>query len=151
MNLSLSEIVARADALYAVRERVENVRESLELLRSAGRAGDYEIAWRLGRALFFLGQESESDGERRAFHSKGVHACKRISQDQPGRVEAHFWLGVNLALLAQAEGNSLRALSDALRARSSLKRAPQIDPAYHSAGPLRVLARLEHKLPKIFG
>jgi hypothetical protein len=68
----------------------------------------------------------------------------------PHRVEGHFWLGVNLALQAQAT-RSLRALAPALRAKRSLERASRINAAYHAAGPLRVLARLKHKLPRLFG
>jgi uncharacterized membrane-anchored protein len=69
---------------------------------------------------------------------------------QPERVEGHFWLGVNLALLAQVE-NPLKALPHALHARRSLTRAARLDSAYHAAGPLRVLARLQHKLPRLLG
>jgi hypothetical protein len=65
-------------------------------------------------------------------------------------VEGHFWLGVNLALLAQLE-KSFGALRYALSAKRELKRAVSINASYHAAGPLRVLARLESKLPRIFG
>ena len=58
MNPSRTEILARADALYAARAQPAAVRSSVELLQTATLANDYEAAWRLGRALFFLGQES---------------------------------------------------------------------------------------------
>ncbi|OLE52696.1 MAG: hypothetical protein AUG51_16745 [Acidobacteria bacterium 13_1_20CM_3_53_8] len=150
MTEMLAEILARADSLYDKRSEIESVRQSVELLESADDARDYEVAWRLGRALFFLGQEAEREDERRAFHSRGASVCQRASQDQPFRVEAHFWLGVNLALLAQTE-KLFRALRHALAARSALRLAARIDSTYHAAAPLRVLARLEHKLPKILG
>jgi hypothetical protein len=66
------------------------------------------------------------------------------------RPEGHFWLGVNLALLAES-GRSPSAVVQAWRARRVLLKASALDPAYHGAGPLRVLGRLEHKLPKILG
>jgi tetratricopeptide (TPR) repeat protein len=150
MNLSLEEITSQADALYALRERLENVRASVELLQASPHAKAYEAAWRLGRALFFLGQEAQSVDEARALHARATLVCEQAARSCPMRVEAHFWLGVNLALLAQ-NTKSLKALRYALRARRSLQRAVRLDPAYHAAGPLRVLARLQHKLPRLFG
>ncbi len=150
MKETLAEILREADALYYDRSNIERVRRSLELLESAREANDYEVLWRMGRALFFLGQEAVSAKERRKLHARASSLCQRASQTQPVRVEALLWLGVNLALLAQTE-TPLRALPHALRARKALRRAARIDPTYHAAAPLRVLARLEQKLPKILG
>ena len=150
MNPPLAEIAGRADALYEARGETENVRASVQLLSEAERAGDYEAAWRLGRALFFLGQEATGEDEARAHHARAALVCRRAVRRRPRRVEAHFWLGVNLALLARAE-KPHKALLHALLARRSLKRAARLAPAYHDAGPLRVLARLQHKLPRFLG
>jgi tetratricopeptide (TPR) repeat protein len=150
MKLSPEEIINRADALYDARGQLENVRASVELLESDECANDYEASWRLGRALFFLGQEARSKEEARAYHLRGATACERAVELKPSRVEGHFWLGVNLALLARLE-NSLKVLGHALRARRFLQRAVRLNPGYHAAGPLRVLARLQHKLPGLLG
>ena len=150
MKKSFSAIIERADALYAGRELIENVRASLKQLESVGASADFEISWRRGRALFFLGQEEESADAARILHARGVKAAARAVRLEPGRVEGHFWLGVNLALQAEA-ANPLAALCLAWRARRSLERAVRINPAYHAAGPLRVLARLEHRLPRMVG
>ena len=148
MDSRLEKLTRRADALYDERGRAGNVRVSVLLLEEA--ADEYEAAWRMGRALFFLGQEAREVEEARAHHARGVLVCERASRASDARVEGHFWLGVNLALLAQTEG-PLKALAHALRARRSLVRAVQLDAAYHGAGPLRVLARLQHKLPRLVG
>lgn len=151
MNFSVAEIVQRADALYATREDAEHVRLSVELLRAAlAREFNYELAWRQGRALFFLGQETHDKAEARAFHARAVIICARAAHERPASVEGHFWLGVNRALLAALE-KPTTALRHALGARRALRRAIAFDPAYHAAGPLRVLARLEAKLPRILG
>lgn len=147
MNLSLEEIVSRADALYDMREQVKSVRASVALLDRSECANDFEATWRLGRAHFFLGQEAGNDDEAHSHHLLGVTVCRRAVSLNPSRVEGNFWLGVNLALLARLE-NSFRALICALRARRSLQRAVRLGPGYHGAGPLRVLARLQHKLPR---
>jgi len=152
MEQSHCEIIRRADALYRERERIENIHASVELLESAAAvaAADFETMWRSGRALFFLGQEAETKTAAREFHARGAQACERAARLAPGRVEGHFWLGVNLALQAQAT-NPLTAIRLARRARRSLERAVRIDPGFHDAGPLRVLARLKHKLPRLLG
>jgi hypothetical protein len=150
MEQSLEEITRRADALYDMRGHPGNVRASVKLLEEAEDAEEYEAAWRLGRALFFLGQEAQSEDETRRSHLRGIRFSKRAARLQALRVEGHFWLGVNQALLAQTE-NPLNALRHALSARRSLLRAVELDPAYHAAGPLRVLARLQHNLPRLLG
>jgi tetratricopeptide (TPR) repeat protein len=150
MNPSIEETISRADALYDKREDLENVRASVPSLQEAVRAGEYEALWRLGRALFFLGQEARDKEKARLLHARALPICKRAAQREPLRVEGHFWLGVNQSLLAQAE-NPLKALRHAASARRSLRRAVRINAAYHGAGPLRVLARLQHKLPRLLG
>lgn len=151
MSISLEEVIERADALYAAREQSKNVRASVELLQAAAAdSDDYELAWRLGRALFFLGQEANAPDAARAYHAKGAEASTRAVGFRPERVEGRFWLGVNLALSARLQ-TPLNALRLALRARRELERAARLDSAYHAAGPLRVLGRLQHKLPRWLG
>jgi tetratricopeptide (TPR) repeat protein len=150
MRFKISEITRRADALYGAREQAENVRASLELLEAAAGEERFEVEWRLGRALFFLGQEERDKALASGLHERGAEVSRRAARAAPQRVEGHFWLGVNLALQAQTK-NKLLGLCLALRARRSLHRAVSINPAYHAAGPLRVLARLQHKLPRLFG
>ncbi|MDX6694529.1 MAG: hypothetical protein QOF02_2132 [Blastocatellia bacterium] len=151
MTIYAQETIERADALYAARAEEQSVRLSVEALDAAlAREFDYELAWRLGRALFFLGQEAGDESEARGFHERAVKICERAARAGPSRVEGHFWLGVNLALLAALE-KPLSAFRRARRARSHLRQAVALNPGYHAAGPLRVLARLEARLPTIFG
>jgi tetratricopeptide (TPR) repeat protein len=150
MSSSPEEIIRHADALYAARAELEAVRASVELLHAAAAPDDYEAAWRLGRALFFLGQEARHQRDARTYHARGARASARAVRIEPERVEGHFWLGVNLALSARL-ANIFRALHLALRARRELERAVRLDPAYHAAGPLRVLATLQYKLPRWLG
>jgi tetratricopeptide (TPR) repeat protein len=151
MRINVNEIIARADSLYAARAEQQSVSLSLELLADAlKREFNYELAWRLGRALFFLGQEARDERAARSFHRRAVESCERAARAERTRVEGHFWLGVNLALLAALE-KPLGAIRYALRARRHLRHAVALAPSYHAAGPLRVLARLEARLPKLLG
>jgi tetratricopeptide (TPR) repeat protein len=143
-----SEIIRLADELYAKRNETQSVRASVAMLISrAATVGDFEIQWRLGRALFFLGQEATDKLASLAEHAKGIAFCDQAVATRPDRVEGHFWLGVNLALGARWK-RWPAALRHALRARRELQRAIHIDSSYHAAGPLRVLARLQQKLPR---
>ena len=111
---------------------------------------EYEILWRLGRALFFLGQEAPDKDSALSNYCQGVVACEQAVAIAPERVEGHFWLAVNLALAAQTH-RRVPGIRKARRAMRELHQAIQIDPSYHGAGPLRVLARLQHKLPRLLG
>lgn len=149
VQTSLTEMIERADVLYAKRSELENVRLTIELLQYVA-PDTYDAAWRLGRARFFLGQEAKSDSEARRHYAQGIRVCARAVKLRPESVEGHFWLGVNLALTAGLEKH-FRAFSYAFRATRALRHAVRIDPAYHGAGPFRVLARVQHNLPRWLG
>jgi len=139
------------DDLYRRRGQPGAVEESVSLLTNTRDAHNgYEVHWRLARALFFLGQCADVSDQKQQFHSTAVQAGQRAVFSKPTRVEGHFWLGVNLALYAEATGG-LRAARALLRARRELKRAAAISESYHGAGPLRVLGRLEHHAPLLLG
>ncbi len=149
MTLSLDNIIERADTLYSKREKIEKVKESVKLLQSI--ENDYEALWRSCRAHFFLGQEAKSLEESLKQYRAGTEAGKQIIRLKlKTGVEGYFWLGVNWALLAPLE-NKLKGLINVYGARHCMKTALKIDCTYHAAGPLRVLARLESKLPFILG
>ena len=144
-----SEIIRLADALYAERKQDQSVRSSVAILTSRA-ANNHELQWRLSRAFFFLGQEETVRTSGLAEHSRGITYGEQAIVAQPDRVEGHFWLGVNLAMRARWE-QWPAAIMDALRAQRELQRAINIDSSYHAAGPLRVLARLQQKLPRLLG
>jgi len=147
MGGSIQETINQADELYSKRERIESVRASVDFLRPvADSTGNYELDWRLGRAFFFLGQEAARKDLAHSYHLQGIVVCDRAAGVKPGSIEAHFWLGVNLALCARL-GSPIAAIRHALRAKRELERAVKINAAYHAAGPLRALGRMEHKLP----
>src|SRR5258705_8970107 len=142
-NSSMTEILARADNLYSRRAVMDCVIECVRLLESV-EIGEFEIAWRLGRAWFFLGQEASVRSDRRKNYQLGIEASERAVSSRDERGEGHFWLGVNLALLA-AELNVIAGARLSLRARRVLLRAVAIKPGFLASGALPGLANLEDK------
>jgi tetratricopeptide (TPR) repeat protein len=144
-------IVGRADELYSRRHNPGAVRESVMVLSGARAAAErYEIQWRLARALFFLGQEAGSRKSSRQLYSAGIEAGERSVGLNTNRVEGHFWIGVNLALFAESN-RAIGGFRAIRRAKRELERAASISESYHDAGPLRVLGRLAHKVPRVLG
>jgi hypothetical protein len=143
--------VSRADELYRLRATPSAVKDSVSLLAGVAEGTDrFELQWRLARALFFLGQEASEAGAKQQLHAAGIGAGERAVALNGERVEGHFWLGVNLALFAESAGG-IKALRALLGARGELRRAAAIAESYHDAGPLRVLARIAHKSPRLLG
>jgi tetratricopeptide (TPR) repeat protein len=144
-------IVGRADELYRQRAQPGAVRESVMVLSGSRKAAErFEVQWRLARALFFLGQEAKLPADKRQLHAAGIGAGERAVALNDERVEGHFWVGVNLALFA-ASSRGLRGVRAVGWARKELRLAAKINERYHDAGPLRVLARLDHKAPLLLG
>lgn len=147
----LLAVVGRADDLYRLRAQPGVIRESVMVL-SGARGGEerYEVQWRLARALFFLGQQADTNDAKRQLHAAAIGAGQRAIALNGDRVEGHFWTGVNLALFAESNGG-IRGARAILWARGELKLAAKISDSYHDAGALRVLGRLEHKAPRFLG
>ena len=147
----LLAVIGRAEELYRKRARPGAVRESVMILSGARGGNDrYEVQWRLARSLFFLGQEAPEASASSELYAAGVGAGERAVAVNSERVEGHFWVGVNLALFAESHGG-LRGLQALRWGRAELQMAVKINEAYHDAGPLRVLGRLAHKAPRLFG
>src|SRR5437588_2603459 len=144
---SFEAVVAEADRLYAARPHIAKIEASVALMRTtSARTGSFAIEWRHSRALFFLGQEQSDRLLAQALHREGAAHAAQAVRLAPDDVAGYFWLGVNLGLLAKREG-LLTSVVHAEKARRALTRAIARDASYHQAGPLRVLGRLQSRLP----
>lgn len=151
MKKDLQEIIDRVDELYRSRTDLAAVHGSVDLLEDALRGvKEYELYWRLSRSLFFLGQEEDRTSKGSEYFQRGVDAAEAATSMQADLVAGQFWLGVNLVLRAQVEGLWI-ALTLLRRGRRTLTLAKNIDETFHGAGPLRVLGRTEHKVPRLLG
>ncbi len=149
--LSAFQAEGEADRLYADRETLQSAQRAAALwdTRATTDRGDYEAAWKLARACYWLGGHVPH-AMRRAELERGLAAAKRAVEIDPARPDGHFWMAANMGALAESFG--LRA---GLRYRGSIKEALEtvlrIDPAFQQGSADRALGRWYYKVPGLFG
>ncbi|NOT26113.1 MAG: hypothetical protein HOP16_08415 [Acidobacteria bacterium] len=142
---------AEAEVLYAKREDIPSALAAAEFWaqRLASNPADFDSAWKLARACYWLGGHVP-EADRRARFEQGIEAGRKAAAAQPGRPAGHFWTAANMG--GMAEGFGLRA---GLRYRSpikaSLEKALAIDPAYLEGSADRALGRWYARVPRLFG
>jgi tetratricopeptide (TPR) repeat protein len=142
---------SEADALYAMRENLPDALAAAAFWaqRLAKNEADFEAAWKLARACYWLGGHVP-EAERRARFEQGIEAARRAAAAQPNRPDGHFWMAANMG--GMAEGFGLRA---GLRYRGSIKasleKALGIDAAYLDGSADRALGRWYARVPRLLG
>jgi hypothetical protein len=140
-----------ADALYAAREDIGKARqaEAIWAARLQRDAKDFEAAWKLARARYWLGGHAP-EKERKATLEAGIEAARAAAALQPGRPEGYFWTAANMGALAESFG-----LRQGLRYRGPVKenllRVLEIDRAFQAGSADRALGRWYFKVPGLFG
>lgn len=147
-----ADLVQQVDAKWGARtsaNRTAVAKEVVALLEP--HTGDFEIDWRLARALVWQADAREywKDAPARSkLGQKAMEAAARARKAKPDRPEGHFFyawgvgqwsLGISIvkALVKGAEGMYTGALKDVDR----------IDKKYERWGSLRMWGRFYHNLP----
>lgn len=139
------------DALYARRQDLDSARaaERAWTARLATAPGDFEAAWKLARARYWLGGHAPEE-QRKAMLEAGIDAARAAVAAQPSRPEGHFWLAANMGALAESFG-----LRQGLKYRGDIKdeleKVLAIDPAFQAGSADRALGRWYYKVPALFG
>jgi tetratricopeptide (TPR) repeat protein len=145
------ERFSEADRLYAGRSNLASARRAAEVWRQALAADphDFEAAWKLARADYWLGGHLP-DREQRASFDEGIDAARKAIAAQPNRPEGHFWLAANMGALAESYG-----LRQGIKYRKPIKEALEtvlrLDPAFEDGSADRALGRWYFKVPALFG
>jgi tetratricopeptide (TPR) repeat protein len=139
------------DRLYENRAQLASALEAAaiweERLKGGGR--DFEAAWKLARACYWLGSHVPADTRRKQYE-RGIEAAARAVAINAGRPEGHFWMAADMGTLAESFG--LRA---GLRYRGVVKRELEtvlaIDPSYQEGSADRALGRWYLRVPGLLG
>jgi tetratricopeptide (TPR) repeat protein len=149
--VSTQEAAPDPNRLYADREHLASAVEAARIweARLAKDPRDFESAWKLAMACYWLGGHVGPD-ERRTQFERGIEAANKAIALQSNRPEGHFWLAADMG--AMAEGFGLRA---GIKYRGPIKRALEtvlmIDPGFQQGSADRALGRWYLKVPRLFG
>jgi tetratricopeptide (TPR) repeat protein len=139
------------DALYRERLDVAKAQRAADIWsgRLAANPRDYESAWKLARAEYWIGTQGPMDA-RRAALERGSEVGKTASMIEPMRPEGFFWMAASMGALAESYG-----LRQGLKYRGPIKdaleRVLMIDPAFQNGSADRALGRWYFKVPGLFG
>jgi tetratricopeptide (TPR) repeat protein len=139
------------DALYRQRENMASAQqaEAIWAERLAKDPKDFESAWKLARARYWLGGHAD-EKKRKAYLEAGISAARAAVAIAPNKPEGHFWIAANMGTLAESFG-----LRQGLKYRGDIKDALEtvlrLDPAYQQGSADRALGRWYYKVPGLFG
>jgi tetratricopeptide (TPR) repeat protein len=140
-----------ADALYADRENLESAMLAAEAWERQleGDPRDFEAAWKLSRARYWLGGH-DTGGERTRHYEAGIAVARRAVLMESARPEGHFWMAANMGALAESSGRltGLRYRGDI---KAQLETVLSLDPGYQEGSADRALGRWYMKVPRLFG
>src|SRR4030095_15954590 len=143
--------LTEADTLYDQRTDMAKARVAVAALRQAQVAdyGNYEVAWKLARAAFFVGDHTKDDDESDDMFRQGIEAGKAAVKLEPDKPDRHFWLGANYG--GSASKSTLASLSSVQDIRSEMEAVIKIDESYQGGSAYLGLGRLYLQAPRVLG
>src|SRR5437868_10307655 len=143
--------IAEADVLYEQREDLIKARVAVAVLRQARTAdyGNYEAAWKLARAAFYVAEHTDNDSERDDMYREGMEAGKVAVQLQPNKPDGHFWLGAIYG--SSAAHSTIASLSSVQDIKSEMETVLKLDESYQGYSAYLGLGRVYLQAPKILG
>jgi hypothetical protein len=143
--------VAQAEILYAHREDLAQARQAVALLRQA-RTEDYtnyEIAWKLSRSAYYVGDHTTNDRERDDSFREGTEAGQAAVKLNDGKPEGHFWLGANYG--GSAKNSTLASYSSVEDIRKEMDAVLKLDEGFQSGSAYLGLGQLYLQAPRMLG
>jgi tetratricopeptide (TPR) repeat protein len=149
---TIGQDVSDADALYRDRANLASATQAAALwhARLATRPTDFDAAWKLARAQYWLGTQGLPQPDRRAALEAGTAAGRRAVAINRDRPEGHFWMAANMGALAESFG-----LRQGIRYRGAIREALEtvlrLDPEFQQGSADRALGRWYYKVLGLFG
>ena len=96
---------ADPDALYKLRENLASAQQAEQIwaARVAKDPKDFDSAWKLARARYWLGGHA-AENVRKAYLETGITAGRAAIAIAPNRPDGHFWVAANMGALAESFG-----------------------------------------------
>ncbi len=140
------------DALYRERDSGTNAADAAQIwaARLAANSSDFESAWKLARARYWLGTNGEPPQQRRPALEGGIESGRKAIAIQPSRPEGHFWAAANMGALAESFGLR-QGIKYRGPIRDELQTVLKMDPAFLQGSADRALGRWYYKVPGMFG
>jgi tetratricopeptide (TPR) repeat protein len=140
------------DALYLDRAKLASATRAASIWadRLAKDPRDFESAWKLARAQYWLGTNGLPERDSKTALDAGITAGRKAAEIAPSRPEGHFWMAANMGALAESFG-----MRQGIRYRGPIKQELEtvlkIDPAFLDGSADRALGRWYYKVPGLFG
>lgn len=143
--------LAEAEPLYEARADMTRARVAVAVLRQARVAdyGNYEVAWKLSRAAFYVGEHTDDDDEKDDMFREGIQAGEAAVKLQADKPEGHFWLGANYG--GSAANSTLASLANVQDIKREMEAVLKIDESYQSGSAYLGLGRLYLQAPRVLG
>lgn len=140
-----------ADALYRDRVHAASAARAAGIWQAAIAADpkDVEAAWKLARVRHWLGDHAHP-ARREEEYEAGAAAARTAIVDDPNRPEGHFWLGANLAAIAQ-NGGLTAGLKYRTPIREAFEAVLRLDRGFDKGAGLCALSNYYLKVPSLFG
>ncbi len=106
-----------------------------------------DVAWHLGRATYDWAEFATNAEQRGAVARVGIAACQHLIAANPQSAAGHYYLGMDLGELAEAQAPSLSAYHLIREIEREFKTAADLDERFDFAGPLRCLGLLYRDAP----
>lgn len=147
-----TDLVARADALFAARDTGDSLKQATSRLEelSAREPSNYEAWWRLARLRYYLGDRERDSAKKTKLFQSGVDAAKKALALENNRVEGHFWFAANEGEYADLKG-ALQSLNLVKTIRKEFEAALAINPAYENGAIYSALGQIDLNLPRLLG
>lgn len=146
-----AEKMAQAESPYKHREDLAQARQAVALLRQA-RIEDYasyEVAWKLSRCAYYVGDHTTNDREREDSFREGIQAGEAAVKLQDGKPEGHFWLGANYG--GRARNSTLASYSSVEDIRREMEAVLKLDEGFQAGSAYLGLGQLYLQAPRMLG
>src|SRR5258705_11990340 len=146
-----AEKISEAERLYDGRQDMARARVAVAALRQARTAdyGNYEAAWKLSRASYYVGDHTTDSSESEDMFREGIEAGTSATKLEPNKPEGHFWLGANYG--GSASRSTLANLSNVQDIRREMEAVLKLDEGFQGGSAYLGLGRLYLQAPRVLG